>query len=165
MQITVTNQNSRNITAQVKHGYQHQPSPLHGLLFTVLLAASQAQADEGRLVVNLHGVRDHVGNIRASLYRDPETFRKEDKALKVISLPAAKGDAKVIFDGLPPGRYAIMAYHDENADQKLNLRFGMFPTEGYGLSNNPKVMGPPRFSDSAFDVAGPETSIAIRLAY
>ena len=59
----------------------------------------------------------------------------------------------------------VMVYHDANADQTLNLRLGMFPTEGYGLSNNPKVMGPPRFADSAFEVAGPETAIDIRLAY
>jgi uncharacterized protein (DUF2141 family) len=58
-----------------------------------------------------------------------------------------------------------MAYHDADSDGKLGLRFGMFPTEGYGLSNNPKVMGPPKFADSAFDLTGPETSIEIKLSY
>lgn len=139
--------------------------PIQGLLLGCLLAAGHSQADESRLVVNLLGVRDATGNLRASLYREPDTFRKEDKAVKVVSLPAAKGDAKLVFTGLPPGRYAVMAYHDENIDQKLNLRFGMFPTEGYGLSNNPKVMGPPKFADSAFDLTGPETAINIKLAY
>ncbi|WP_226404930.1 DUF2141 domain-containing protein [Ferribacterium limneticum] len=136
-----------------------------GLLLACLLAAGHALADESRLLVNLLGVRDAAGHLRASLYREPETFRKEDKAVKVVSLPAAKGNAKLVFTDLPPGRYAVMAYHDENADQKLNLRFGMFPAEGYGLSNNPNVMGPPRFADSAFELAGPETAIDIKLAY
>ncbi|TXT31273.1 MAG: hypothetical protein FD131_1182 [Rhodocyclaceae bacterium] len=139
--------------------------PIQGLLLGCLLAAGHSQADENRLVVNLLGVRDATGNLRASLYREPDTFRKEDKAVQVVSLPAAKGDAKLVFTGLPPGRYAVMAYHDDNIDQKLNLRFGMFPTEGYGLSNNPKVMGPPKFADSAFDLTGPETAINIKLAY
>lgn len=139
--------------------------PIQGLLLGCLLAAGHSQADESRLVVNLLGVRDATGNLRASLYRESDTFRKEDKAVKVISLPAAKGDAKLVFTGLPPGRYAVMAYHDDNLDQKLNLRFGMFPTEGYGLSNNPKVMGPPKFADSAFDLTGPETAINIKLTY
>lgn len=139
--------------------------PIQGLLLGCLLAAGHSQADESRLVVNLLGVRDATGNLRASLYREPDTFRKEDKAVQVVSLPAAKGDAKLVFPGLPPGRYAVMAYHDDNLDQKLNLRFGMFPTEGYGLSNNPKVMGPPKFADSAFDLTGPETAINIKLAY
>ena len=139
--------------------------PIQGLLLGCLLAAGHSQADESRLVVNLLGVRDATGNLRASLYREPDTFRKEDKAVQVVSLPAAKGDAKLVFTGLPPGRYAVMAYHDDNIDRKLNLRFGMFPTEGYGLSNNPKVMGPPKFADSAFDLTGPETAINIKLAY
>lgn len=139
--------------------------PIQGLLLGCLLAAGHAKADDSRLVVNLLGVRDATGNLRASLYREPDTFRKEDKAVQVVSLPAAKGDAKLVFTGLPAGRYAVMAYHDDNLDQKLNLRFGMFPTEGYGLSNNPKVMGPPKFADSAFDLTGPETAINIKLAY
>lgn len=134
-------------------------------LLVGLFSSSSLQAEEARLVVTLTGIRDDIGKLRVSLYRDPETFRKEDKAVQVISLAAAKGDAKLAFDGLPPGRYAIMAYHDENADQKLNLRFGMFPTEGYGLSNNPKVMGPPKFADSAFDVSAPESATSIKLSY
>ncbi|PKO49267.1 MAG: hypothetical protein CVU31_00690 [Betaproteobacteria bacterium HGW-Betaproteobacteria-4] len=139
--------------------------PIQGLLLGCLLAAGHSQAEESRLVVNLLGVRDATGNLRASLYREPDSFRKEDKAVKVATLPAAKGNARFVFTGLPAGRYAVMAYHDDNMDQKLNLRFGMFPTEGYGLSNNPKVIGPPKFSDSAFDLAGPETAIDIKLAY
>jgi len=52
-----------------------------------------------------------------------------------------------------------MAYHDADLNGKFDLRFGMFPTAGYGLSNNPKVMGPPKFADSAFDVAGPKLRV------
>jgi uncharacterized protein (DUF2141 family) len=58
-----------------------------------------------------------------------------------------------------------MAYHDENGDEKLNPRFGMFPAEGYGLSNNPKVIGPPKFADSAFEVSGAETAVSITTTY
>jgi len=138
---------------------------LLGVLVGCLFGAISAQADESRLIVTLKGVRDTTGQIRASIYREPETFRKEDRAVAVVSVPAQKGDLKLAFMALPPGRYAIMAYHDADSDNKLGLRFGMFPTEGYGLSNNPKVMGPPKFADSAFDLSGPETSIEIKLSY
>ncbi len=136
-----------------------------GLIAALLITTGTAWSQEAKLQVNLTEIRDAVGELRVSLYRDPDTFRKEDRALKVISIPAAKGVVPVFFDGLPAGRYAVMAYHDENSDGKLNLRLGMFPLEGYGLSNNPKVMGPPRFADSAFDVSAPETSTEIRLSY
>lgn len=86
------------------------------------------------------------------LYSDPKTFRKEAQAVKIEQIPAQSGTATVKFSALPPGRYAIMAYHDEDGNGELNRRFGMFPTEGYGLSNNPSVSGPPAFADSAFEV-------------
>jgi uncharacterized protein (DUF2141 family) len=135
------------------------------LALALLLATPFVQADEARLIVTIKEIHDATGNLRVSLYGDAESFRKEDRALKAVSIPAAKGEARVTFDGLAPGRYALMAYHDENADGKLDLRLGMFPTEGYALSNNPRVMGPPKFADSAFEVAGPETAATLVLAY
>jgi uncharacterized protein (DUF2141 family) len=123
-------------------------------------------ADEASvLTITLRNVRDASGALRAGLYRDPATFRKEDKAVSVTQVDAAAGEVKLIFRDLQPGRYAIMAYHDENGDDTLNRRFGMFPTEGYGLSNNPQVSGPPAFEDSAFEIAAPTTAIAIDLRY
>jgi uncharacterized protein (DUF2141 family) len=136
------------------------------VLFALLaFSISSAFAQTATLTVNLNEVRAAAGNLRASIYREPETFRKEDKAVQVVALPAVAGTPRIVFPDLAPGKYAVMAYHDENSDGKLNLRLGMFPTEGYGLSNNPQVMGPPKFADSAFEVSSPETVIDIRLAY
>ncbi len=142
--------------------------PIDKLLLACMLslgAIQPAQAEAQALVVHLRNIQGATGSLRASLYRTPESFRKEDKALKVISVPVNGNVAELKFDGLQPGKYAVMVYHDANADQKLNLRFGMFPIEGYGLSKNPVVMGPPKFEDSAFDLVGPETRIDIQLAY
>lgn len=135
------------------------------LLLLALMSSGLAWAEEGSIVVNLKNIRDDSGMLRASLYREAETFRKEDKALQVIAVPSVKGAARLVFNGVPPGRYAIMAYHDENADGKLNLRLGMFPKEGYGLSNNPAIFGPPKFADSAFEHAGPATPVDINISY
>jgi uncharacterized protein (DUF2141 family) len=153
----------RRSTQRTAQGYR---IPALGMQRFCLLAASGlAQAQEAKLVVDLHNIRDAKGHLRASLYSEAETFRKEDRALKIVSIPAVRGNAQVFFTGLPPGRYAIMAYHDENDDEQLNLRFGMFPTEGYGLSNNPTVRGPPKFADSAFEVSSPQTSVSIEINY
>jgi uncharacterized protein (DUF2141 family) len=100
-----------------------------------------------------------------ALYRDPRSFRHESQAVAVLSAPALHSSAKVIFAGIPAGRYAVLAYHDENDNGKLDLTMGMFPREGWGLSNNPRVFGPPRFAPSAFDVAEPDTNVAIPLHY
>ena len=127
------------------------PLGLGALLLAGLLGAQPALADNARMTVQIDGLRDDSGNLRVSLYREPDSFRKEDRAFKLLSQPARKGKTSLVFDDIPPGRYALMAYHDANDDNKLNLRFGMFPQEGYALSNNPQVVGPPRFNDSAFD--------------
>lgn len=135
------------------------------ILFAALAQSSLAQAQSSNLTVNLAPVKDAKGSIRVGLYQDPKTFRKEAQAFSVQQVPAAPGSVQVRFTQLPPGRYAIMAYHDENGDGELNRRLGMFPTEGYGLSNNPKVMGPPQFEDSAFTVPAPGDSLSIELRY
>ncbi|MFT3757673.1 DUF2141 domain-containing protein [Thauera sp.] len=137
--------------------------------FVLLLSTSiagAALAQDARLDVQLVGIQHERGSIRVGLYAEPKTFRKEAQALAVQQAPAAAGTVRVSFEKLPPGRYAIMAYHDEDGNGELNRRFGMFPTEGYGLSNNPTVSGPPAFDDSAFELSAEtkakEISIDVR---
>ena len=136
-------------------------------LFMLLVSPAGASPPGQTLELSLLGIRHERGEIRVGLYQDPQTFRKEARALAFRQAAAAPGTVVVRFEDLPPGRYAIMAYHDEDGNGELNRRFGMFPTEGYGLSNNPTVSGPPAFEDSAFDVVAgePPTSISIDIRY
>lgn len=135
---------------------------LAALLFT--LGASPVFAAQP-LEVSLAGVQHARGSVRVGLYADPKTFRKEAQAYAVAQVPAEAGTVTVRFAEVPPGRYAIMAYHDEDGNGELNRRLGMFPTEGYGLSNNPSVIGPPAFDDSAFDVGEGAQSVGIEMRY
>jgi len=138
--------------------------PLFVLLLCSVLASGAALAEGNTLSVTLNGLKNAQGNVRVGLYQDSDSFRKESRALAVEEIPARAGSVKLRFADLAAGRYAIMAYHDEDANGQLNRRFGMFPTEGYGLSNNPTVVGPPAFADSAFEVAG-ATRISIDIRY
>lgn len=117
------------------------------------------------LTVELTGVQHERGQMRVGLYSDPKTFRKEAQALAVKTAPAIAGEVQLRFEDLPAGRYAIMAYHDEDGNGELNRRFGMFPAEGYGLSNNPQVSGPPTFEECAFTVPGGGDRLRIELRY
>ena len=60
--------------------------------------------------------------------------------------------------------YAALAYHDEDGNGILNKRFGMIPTEGYALSNDPEVIGPPSFESSDFEVLG-DADINLTMRY
>jgi uncharacterized protein (DUF2141 family) len=135
------------------------------ILTALALPALAPPALAADLEVAVREVRAGQGQVKLMLFEREEGFRKEDKARQVLGLPAIAGTVLGRFVDLPPGRYAVIAYHDENGDGKLNLRFGMFPKEGYGLSNNPKLSGPPRFADAALDLPGAGLRIDIRLDY
>jgi len=124
------------------------------LLLAALSASGAAYADGQPMTVRLNGVEHDRGTLKVALFSDAKSFRKVDKAFASGEVPAKAGTVTLVFDEVPAGQYAIMAYHDENANGELDRRLGMFPTEGYGLSNNPKVMGPPAFEDSRFSVTG-----------
>ena len=127
------------------------------------LAATTTQAAD--LTVEVSGIRDATGAVRIALYSEPSTFRHEKDSMHVLSLPATQGTISGLFHDIPEGRYAVIAYHDENQNQKMDLFLGMFPAEGWGLSNNSTPFGPPQFEDSAFDVSEPITAITIPLHY
>ncbi len=135
------------------------------LLILAALGLSAPCASAAELEIVVSNVRSTDGRVKLMLFDRAEGFRKEDKSRELLALPAAVGTVRGVFKDLPPGRYAIVIYHDENGDGKLNLSFGMFPKEGYGLSNNPSVSGPPAFQDAAFDLPESGAKLAIQLAY
>jgi uncharacterized protein (DUF2141 family) len=135
-------------------------------LASFALAATLAgTATAAELEVRLANVAHERGSIRICLYNGPEGFRHEEKSLQVLEHAATPGTITARFENLTAGRYAIIAYHDENGDGTLNRFLGMVPTEGYGLSNNPEVMGPPAFEQAAFDVPDEGTATRIELKY
>lgn len=127
-------------------------------LAAAITTSGFAVAEGESMTVRLNGVEHDRGTVRVALFSDPKTFRKADQAYAGKEVPASAGTVTVEFDEVPAGQYAVMAYHDENGNGELDLRFGMMPIEGYGLSNNPKVMGPPSFKDSQFEVPSDKPS-------
>lgn len=135
----------------------------HGLTALLLLATGSLHAAD--LALEITPVRSDKGTINISLYHQPDGFKDEAKAFLQARLPAKTGALHHVFTGLPAGRYAVIAYHDENADGKMNRRFGMIPEEGYGVSNNPELFGPPKFDACAIDLKDSGSSQTIKLKY
>lgn len=116
-------------------------------------------AEAATLTVNLDNIKPGGGPLTVLLFDRAEGFPKEARASQRHVLPA--GGQTLALDGLQPGQYAVMAYHDEDGNGELNRLFGMIPQEGWGLSNNPSVSGKPKFKDAA--VTLPEAGAAITL--
>ena len=71
-----------------------------------------------------------------------------------------------MFSNLAPGRYAAIAFHDENGNGKLDKNFLGVPTEPYGFSNNVQgFLGPPTFDAAALDIGDGNAAIRITLVY
>jgi len=78
--------------------------------------------------------------------------------------PAMLGTTVVVVRDLPPGVYAVQAYHDRNDNQSVDRDFLGFPTEAVGFSNDAPIrFKPPSFKDAAFAHTGGEESITLRL--
>ncbi|MFA7097423.1 MAG: DUF2141 domain-containing protein [Gammaproteobacteria bacterium] len=140
-------------------------SSIGGLFLAAALYLPMVGAQAAELTVNVGNVGSDAGLVRVALYDDPETFRDESRSIAVKTAPAAPGTVKIRFQDLSPGRYALIAYHDADANGKLNLFLGMIPREGYGLSNNPKISGPPSFDQTAFDLPDEGAELSILLKY
>lgn len=117
------------------------------------------------LAVSVGTVRDAAGQVKVVLYDRPDAFRKEAQSRAIQTVPAVPGMVEVVFRDLPAGTYAIMAYHDEDASGDLNRFLGMIPTEGYALSNDPEVTGPPSFEASAFALPAAGSKLKLTLRY
>ncbi|MGJ7521260.1 DUF2141 domain-containing protein [Variovorax sp. LT1P1] len=87
-----------------------------------------------------------------------------DKALAAQTLPMRDGQAQLVFVGLPPGRYVLKSFADENGNGKLDANLVGVPIERYGFSNDARGrMGPPTFDAAAVPLETADRSIALRL--
>jgi uncharacterized protein (DUF2141 family) len=106
----------------------------------------------------------HQGILAVELYDDdPPKFLKREGLLHRIRVPAEESQQTVCFDAPTPGRYAVVTYHDIDADRHFDRKF-LLPAEPFGLSNNPPLkLRMPRFEESAFDVGEEGAAISIDL--
>jgi uncharacterized protein (DUF2141 family) len=128
--------------------------------------AAAAPAPAADLTIAIDGVRSDSGYVMVAVYDRPDTFRKEGQEVAATRLSVKRSAGKVTLFGLPPGGYAVAAFHDENGDGKLDTNLLGQPVEGYGFSNNARgTFGPPSYADAKFDLPPAGASITLKLSY
>ena len=137
---------------------------LAALICAAALASAPFTAHAADLTVSIDNVADDAGQVLVALFDTAETFPRA--MLRGEKVSATKRDAKgrvtVVFSGLAPGRYALSAFHDRDANGQLNSNMMGLPTEPYGFSRDARGnFGPPTFSDAALDL--PEAGLTISL--
>ncbi len=135
------------------------------LLSAILLSsASRAQSTVN---ITIKNIRNAKGVCCVALFSNPTAFPGQlNKATKSVVVRATKGNAKVKFDNVPSGTYAIAVIHDENEDGQLNTNFLGIPKEGYGASNNRlPITCAPDFTGASFIVTAKVKDLDINLKY
>ena len=135
--------------------------------------------EAGELRITVGGIRSAHGTVLIALYDSPASFGKAVEAsakegflidpdrFAAVALRAnAALKSAVVFSNVQPGRYAAIAFHDENGNGKLDKNFLGVPTEPYGFSNNVQgFLGPPTFDDAAMALGDSSEAIVITLVY
>ncbi|MFM9926341.1 DUF2141 domain-containing protein [Variovorax sp. H27-G14] len=120
------------------------------LCITTLLAPTAALAAD--LSLSVADGPAAQATLYVALYSDAAGYAASN-ALASQTTPMQEGKARLVFAGLPPGRYALRAFADENGNGKLDTNLMGMPTERYGFSNDAKGnRAPPDFEAAAFSV-------------
>lgn len=129
------------------------------------LFGQDKEVERVNVIVSITNLKTSSGQMRCTMFRSARGFPRKPELAAHRIIGTIKGKtATCIFQNVVPGSAAITAFHDENANQKLDMTLGVLPKEGLGWSNNPKVtMKPPTFSQAQFQIGTKPTNLGIRL--
>jgi len=137
------------------------------LVFAAGLAGSGAEAQQGNTItVPVTGLRNNTGEVRCGLFNSAATFPTNGQQFQGVASPITNQQATCTFTNVPPGTYAVAAFHAEQGE--TTMRTGMFgqPKEGYGFSRNATgTFGPPAFADAAYAYSGGAVNFPITISY
>jgi len=131
------------------------------LMYTPILNAQNVE-------VTITGIRSDNGQIAIGVFKDNETFQKEDAFLdkQFVKKDISEGKMIVKFS-LDPGIYGISLLDDENSNGKMEYNFFGIPKEGFGFSDYyHKGITKPKFDAFKFSISNGQTKkITIRIRY
>ena len=126
---------------------------------------STAFAQDGKITVEILGIKEIKGRISIALYNKSEDFPETDKSYKGVFVKVTEETVKYTFSNIPNGYYAIAVYHDSNSNNKLDKNFLGIPKKGYAFSKNVfGILGPPSFDKAKFKLSDTYTA-KIKMKY
>ena len=136
------------------------------LAFGLALIVVAGPASAARIIVTIDGLHSAQGNVFIGLYATPSKFLNGNQSDAMRKVRASTGPITVTFDNLPPGTYAVGAYHDENGNDHLDTDFIGLPIEGYALSNGVRaILSKPTFQQAAFTIGVEDKPVALHIRY
>jgi len=122
------------------------------------------------VVVNVLGLKDRIGKLRAELYPSVDgDFLADDNILVMahktfrrveIVLPAT-GDVHLCIRAPGPGAYSLLLLHDRDGNRKFGLS-----SDGIGFPGDPRLgLSKPKAAEARLTAGAGLTNIAIRMNY
>lgn len=122
---------------------------LAGAVLSIFAAGAAVNA--GPVTVSIDQVRHGSGTVAIALC-DEDGFLRQCQWGEVV--PARQGQVTAEFEDVPPGDYAVMAFHDENGDGRMARRDNGMPAEGWAFSNPDRsYQGPPSFAAASVRIS------------
>lgn len=138
------------------------PHATRAATLAAVLTLACGLASAADLTIEVQGARSAQGSVAGALYAGAQGWLKPQQAVQGQFVPASNKTV-LLFRGLPPGRYAVSVYHDENGNGKLDTNPIGIPLEHTGFTRDAQGrMGPPAFDDAALDVQA-DTTVTLQL--
>ncbi|MEO6092491.1 MAG: DUF2141 domain-containing protein [Novosphingobium sp.] len=135
-----------------------------GLMLSCLPVGAARSTPQSELTIRITNIRNAQGEVRAEVC--PQASFLRDDCRYAASAPARPGVALLTVRGIPPGRYAVQAFHDENGNHRVDRALFGIPREGVAFSNDAPIrFGPPKWADAAFAFTGGEQAIQMKARY
>jgi uncharacterized protein (DUF2141 family) len=132
------------------------------LLLGLGLGPAPAGAHAAMVQIQVTGVTQARGHVRVELCTK-DTFLTNDCPFQGQA-PAMVGSTLVTVNDVPPGTYAVQAFHDVTDQGVVHQNLLGIPRESIGFSNDaPLRLRGPRFGDAAFFVGKEAQSITLKL--
>jgi uncharacterized protein (DUF2141 family) len=136
---------------------------------TASLEVTETLTSEGEawtLTVRVHDLRSDDGKVLAQLFDSEKGFPgKNEHAIDQGRSKITNGSARLVWEGLPRGTYAVAIIHDENGNGKLDTNLIGMPKEGVAASRNARArFGPFKWKDAKFEHAG-ATKMSVKMRY
>ena len=145
-----------------------------GLVLGILLLwpvsrgrAESPEEERGTLKVEVTELENSKGKVRAGLFTSNRKFPLGvDGVEPIAEAEIVGGEATVVFEGLPHGTYAVVIYHDANANGQLDKNFLGMPREGAGVYKPvDRRFPPPNFGDCHFGFDRSKQTVTVSPRY
>lgn len=137
------------------------------ILFVALITNTETNTHD--LTIKVKELNNSDGTVVFTLYNKdgsiPDEKLKNYYKKDIVEIVDKK--AKVTFNNLPLGFYAVTVLHDENNNKKIDKKFMLpLPKEGIGFSNYDDfgLNNRPNFKKASFNLIK-DTTISVRVIY